>query len=190
MSSNCQLSNVSKAYIKSFQCILNDMIQGMTGAELSNSISYNFMVQMIPHHKAAIAMSENLLKYTTDIPLQNIALNIVEEQTKSIACMEKILCSCSKQKNCEQCLCRYQQKIGCIMQSMFSRMKEAETTNDINSTFIHEMIPHHEGAVEMSKTTLQYDICPELTPVLESIISSQEKGIEQMQKLLHDCCIR
>ena len=188
MSHNCQLSNVSKAYIKSFQCILNDMVQGMTCAELTNSISYNFIVQMIPHHKAAIQMSENLLQYTTDIPLQNIALDIVREQTESIACMEEILCGCGRVRNCEQCLGRYQAKMGCIMQSMFSKMKEAETTNDINSTFMREMIPHHEGAIEMSKTTLQYDICPGLIPVLNSIISSQEKGVKQMQKLLHDCC--
>lgn len=40
------------------------MIQGMTDDELDESISHNFIVQMIPHHKAAIEMSQNLLQYT------------------------------------------------------------------------------------------------------------------------------
>ena len=53
------------------------MIQQMNSAQLSNSISYNFIVQMIPHHKAAIEMSCNLLQYTTLVPLQEIALNII-----------------------------------------------------------------------------------------------------------------
>lgn len=53
------------------------MIQGMTEAELTGSISDNFIVQMIPHHRAAIEMSGNILKYTTSIPLQEIALGII-----------------------------------------------------------------------------------------------------------------
>lgn len=53
------------------------MIQGMTSPELSCSISHNFIVQMIPHHRAAIEMSHNLLCYTTDIALQNIAVNTI-----------------------------------------------------------------------------------------------------------------
>ncbi len=47
----------------------------MSNAKLTNSISHNFIVQMIPHHEAAIEMSENILKYTSNDSLQNIASN-------------------------------------------------------------------------------------------------------------------
>ena len=53
------------------------------------------------------------------------------------------------------------------------------------------MIPHHMGAVEMASTTLQFDICPELVPILQAIITSQEKGIAQMEAIassLHCRC--
>ena len=80
---NQRLSNVAKAYLCRFYEILEQMIEDMTGAELTDSLSHNFIVQMIPHHMAAIEMSENLLQYTTCVPLQNIALNIIVEQTKS-----------------------------------------------------------------------------------------------------------
>ena len=79
-----KLSNVTKIYIGYFFKILETMIDSMTNVTLNQSISHNFIVQMIPHHQAAIEMSRNILKYTTFIPLQNIALNIVSEQTKSI----------------------------------------------------------------------------------------------------------
>ena len=46
------------------------------------------------------------------------------------------------------------------------------------------MIPHHQGAVEISMTTLQYDISEDLIPVLQSIIKSQEQGIRQMRQIL------
>lgn len=72
------------------------MIEEMTSAKLTNSISHNFIVQMIPHHQAAIKMSQNILKYTTLLPLQNIAKNIISEQTKSIEAMKEILGVCEE----------------------------------------------------------------------------------------------
>ena len=73
----CMLSNVAKNYISEYYCILDRMVEKMTEAKLSDSISGNFIAQMIPHHMAAVEMSENILKYTTLVPLQCIAENIV-----------------------------------------------------------------------------------------------------------------
>ena len=79
-----RFSIVTKNYLSRFYDILECMKEGMTNAQLNDSISHNFIVQMIPHHEAAIQMSQNLLQYTTFIPLQNIALGIISEQTQSI----------------------------------------------------------------------------------------------------------
>lgn len=139
---------------------------------------------MIPHHMAAITMSRNLLKYTTNIPLQDIALGIIEEQTKSIENMKQILCSCRECGNCRQDLLNYQNQMDHIMQEMFSHMEQACETNQLNANFMREMIPHHMGAVRMSELTLSYEICPALIPILEAIIRSQERGICRMKRLL------
>lgn len=184
MNRQCKLSIVTKDYLTEFHCILDDMIQGMTSTPLTDSISHNFITQMIPHHQGAIRMSQNLLKYTTYIPLQDIALGIISEQTKSIENMRKAECACGKLTNSQQDLCLYQRRMEQIMKSMFSKMRNACADNDINGNFMREMIPHHQGAVEMSENTLQYDICPELVPILEAIITSQKRGIRQMQQLL------
>lgn len=181
---DCLLSNVTKTYLSTFYCILDEMIQGMTQAEKANSISYNFIVQMIPHHRAAIEMSKNILNYTTNIPLQKIAENIIEEQTKSIENMQKIQQCCLKEASTEQDLALYQRKMMQIMDTMFCEMDTAPSNNQVNCNFLWEMIPHHRGAVRMSETTLQYPICSGLTPILDAIITSQEKGIAQMQQLL------
>lgn len=178
------LSLVTQEYLSAFDCILKQMICGMTEAELSNSISYNFIIQMIPHHRAAIEMSENILRFTTNLQIQNIALNIIEEQTKSIDNMLKVECPCGNMSNCEADLCQHQKQMDNIMQIMFSEMKHARYNNDVNLNFMWEMIPHHMGAVRMSETTLGYPICPQLVPILKAIISSQKRGIAQMQQLL------
>lgn len=184
MNRECQLSIVTQTYLDTFSTILNSMIHKMTNAGLSDSISYNFVVQMIPHHRAAIEMSQNILRYTTNIAVQNIALRIISEQTKSIEDMQKILCRCSSRINSPRELQCYQQRMNQIMRTMFSGMENACTTNDVTNNFMREMIPHHRGAVEMSETTLRCRICPELRPILHAIITSQKRGIMQMEQLL------
>ncbi len=177
-------SHVANTYLREYYSILNEMIRKMSAAVLTYSISHNFIVQMIPHHQAAIQMSQNLLNYTTNIPLQTIAEHIISEQTKSIANMESILCSCSMQNNSAEELTAYQAAVKQITDTMFFQMAHALASNEINISFIHEMIPHHEGAVNMSENVLRYPICSQLKPIVEAILISQEQGIRQMQYLL------
>lgn len=178
------LSINSQDYIMSFFDILNTMIQGMYNASLSCSLSTNFINQMVPHHRGAIQMSYNLLNYTTNVPLQNIALNIISEQTKSIENLLQSHFCCIQYINTLDDLNQYTQSNEQIIHEMYARMNHAPQTNNIDINFINEMIPHHEGAIQMSQNLLQYNICPELIPILESIISSQQRGIQQMKSLL------
>ncbi|MCI8825203.1 MAG: DUF305 domain-containing protein [Lachnospiraceae bacterium] len=184
MQINFHLNNAAKDYFTRFYCILDEMIQGMTEVELTGSISHNFIVQMIPHHRAAVEMSKNILNYTSFPPLKKIASQIVSEQTQGIEDMKNILCECETQINSDQDLFLYQRRIDQIMQTMFSSMGTSSYTNHLNISFIKEMIPHHEGAVKMSENALMFCTCPELIPILQSIITSQKRGIMQMQQLL------
>ncbi len=171
-------------YLKKYNHILEKMICGMTNAHLTDSISYNFMIQMIPHHRAAIEMSQNLLDYSCSIPLIDIAENIITEQTKSIENMQNIMCCCDRFVNCRHALCSYQRAADEIMETMFCKMKHAYADCNIDADFMREMIPHHKGAILLSKNALKYDICPELVPILKAIIISQEKGVKEMERLL------
>lgn len=185
MRKGCIFTNSAACYLQEYREILNQMIQGMNGAEWTDSISHNFIVQMIPHHRAAIEMSKNILRYTENNQLGSIAERIISEQTKSIENMLKIKYFCEKMINsCEE-VNAYQCRNKQVLETMFSDMNKAYSDNCIDCDFIREMIPHHLGAVRMSKNTLCFPICAELTPILDAIITSQEKGICQMQKLSH-----
>jgi len=174
----------TQTYLNTYSDILEEMIYGMTSATLSESISHNFIVQMIPHHRAAIRMSESVLSYTQNAAIQAIASGIIRAQTQSIADMQAILCSCSQEVSPRSDLVRYQSELEQIMIAMFRQMKSARATDCIDCDYMWEMIPHHEGAVRMSELTLQYPICEGLTPILDAIITSQQKGIVQMETLL------
>lgn len=177
----------TEAYLRTYRCILEQMIEKMTRAKLSDSISGNFIVQMIPHHRAAVEMSENLLKYSCFEPLVTIARNIIRTQKQGIAEMERMLCGCREKTNCPNQVCRYQDQIDGIMQTMFEAMRNAKADNCINVNFMREMIPHHEGAVRMAKAALQQEVCCALVPILEGIVKEQEEGICKLERLLAQC---
>lgn len=174
----------TKEYLSAFYCILDHMVQEMTTASLTESISGNFIVRMIPHHQAAVQMSENLLKYSNWYPLKTMAEEIVKEQTKEISQMGALLSSCSCLINCEKDLCLYDRRTCQIMEIMFTDMEYARAVNSIDANFLYEMIPHHLGAISMAENALHYETCEGLIPILESIVSSQRRGVRQMQGLL------
>jgi len=180
----CSFHNSTKNYLTKFYEILDEMITGMENACLTDSISQNFIVQMIPHHRAAIQMSENVLKYDICPPLQDIADRIITTQTRSIDQMRNALQCCRQQTNPCQDIRLYRREFQNIARTMFQEMDTAKSTNNISHTFMREMIPHHRGAVRMSGNALRYCICPELVPILNAIITSQQKGIDEMEQLL------
>ncbi|MCI8828112.1 MAG: DUF305 domain-containing protein [Ruminiclostridium sp.] len=177
-------SNVTKTYLSNFYEILDQMEEGMTSAALRDSVSYNFIVQMIPHHQGAVEMAQNILHYTTFVPLQEVAQGIIQEQNQSIAAMEAALEHCMACTSSPQDLGLYARQFEQVSRQMFCRMAQAKATNDINANFIREMIPHHQGAIQMADNALRFPLCEELQPILQSIIRSQSAGIRQMERLL------
>ena len=187
MQAPCTLRDETKQYLARFYEILDGMICGMTKAQLTNSISHNFIVQMIPHHRAAIEMSQNVLPYISSCPLRRIAGHIITSQAKSIENMQAALPQCGCPCSPEMDLRLYQRRMDLIYQTMFDRMGSAPETNNIAANFMREMIPHHEGAIHMAKNALSYGVCPELVPILCAIIASQERGVKEMKALLRRC---
>ena len=177
MNQQPNLSLVTKSYLSRFYEILDNMMQSMDQAQLTDSISQNFIVQMIPHH----------LQYTTCIPLQFMALQIIEEQTKGIHELEAALESCSQPPSNPADLTLYRRQYSHIAQRMFCAMEQACISNQVDANFIREMIPHHRGSIQMAENALRFSPCPPLVPILRSIICTQQKGLRQMERLL--CCL-
>ena len=166
----CTFSTVTQKYLDSYAGILDTMTGTMNCAKENDSISYNFIVKMIPHHQAAIRISEELLRYTTCIALQNIATEIVVTQTKETEEMRKMLCGCAGYRNDGQSLCGYRRQYGIIVTNMFSRMRSA--------------CPDNEGGIAMCRNAMRFSICPQLRAILKEAVKAQVKGIEEMKKLL------
>lgn len=180
---NSNYSFNTQKYLHCYEKIVSDMIHGMTHATLLSSLSMTFINQMIPLNYAAIQMSKNLLLYTTNTELQNIACHIMNSQSQNIQNMMNIYNSCKCENTQEQINCylgTYEQ----ISSTLFSSMKNIEPHNDINISFIQQMIPHHYAVIQMSKSLLQYPVCKQLTFILNTTIALQEKDMTQLKSLL------
>ena len=161
----------------------------MLNTAITNNITINFISTMIPHHQAAIYMCENLLDYTNYQPLQEIAKNIISMQTKGIEQMREIAMTTYGYSNNRKDVRFYEKNYFCITRQMICKMKNSLRSENINLNFISEMIPHHEGAVQMCENLLKFSIDPRLANVAKNIIYEQSEGIRQLKEIekMLDC---
>lgn len=69
------------------------------------------------------------------------------------------------------------------MQSMHHAMM-VKPTGDADIDFMREMIPHHQGAIDMAKIALEHAKDPEVRKMAQDIITAQEKEIAFMHDWL------
>ena len=66
--------------------------------------------------------------------------------------------------------------------TMSERMSSVPLTGDPDRDFLAQMIPHHEGAIEMSKVLLKDGVRPEVRRLAQEIIAHQQGEIEMMRR--------
>jgi len=72
-------------------------------------------------------------------------------------------------------------RVGSHMMPSGSMMSdESMLGQNIDQHFIMQMIPHHEGAIEMAKIALQKSARPEVKTLANAIIEAQTKEIDDM----------
>ncbi len=67
-----------------------------------------------------------------------------------------------------------------MMEAMTASLK-GKTGEEFDNAFLEEMIPHHQGAIEMAKMVLVSSKNPELVKLANDIISAQQKEINMMR---------
>lgn len=189
MKNTCLLSQDAKTYLCCFYQTLDGMVQGMTTAGLTQSISHNFAVQMIPHHRAAVQMSNNVLRFTDSKAVRRLAQRLAEERAKTAERLEAVLPACAQLTNARMDLRLYQRRMDLIYRDMYIKMGASPENNRLAAVFLRQMLPHCLGAVRMADTALKYDVSTQLVPILRSISACQRRDAAQIRALLDrmDC---
>ena len=150
-----------------------------TGTETSAAVPYDlqFIDSMSKHHEGAVMMAAAAAEKATNTDIRKAAAKMVEDSRKEIA---------------ELKAWRDQWYPGAAgaenmdmpgMSSMGMDMSHMQTMNpgpDFDTMFLDMMIPHHQGAIEMSRDALTKAERQEIRDFAQKVIDTQTKEIEQM----------
>jgi uncharacterized protein (DUF305 family) len=138
-----------------------------------------FLDTMMAHHQGAIEMAKMIDGKTKNAELKKFGAQIIADQEKEIAQMkawrEKWYAGKPSALNME---------MPGMTDSMKMDMAQLTAVKDreFDLAFVEMMIPHHEGAIEMSKDALKKSQHPEIKTLSNQVIKAQQGEIEMMQR--------
>lgn len=149
--------------------------EGMTALRELNGKEFDtaFMSQMITHHQGAIDMAEQTLKVAQNPETKQEAQKVIDAQTKEIAQMEgwlKDWYSTAPAKDQQD-----------LMHKDMAAMMSMPIQDD--RMFFSMMIPHHEGAVEMSQLAVEKSQRQELKDMAAKMKQDQTAEIQKYREL-------
>lgn len=141
-----------------------------------------FIDTMTAHHQGAVDMAMLAETRAQHPELKELAANIIDAQEREIAKMsewrDRWFGEKPKAVNMEF------PGMSHGMGGMDLKRLESLKGNEFDLEFIRQMIPHHEGAVDMAKALRQQDSQSELKELSADIIQDQELEIKQMRAWL------
>jgi uncharacterized protein (DUF305 family) len=146
-----------------------------------------FIDGMIPHHEGAVTMAEAALENSQRPEIRQLAEEIIAAQAEEIDQMRQWRAKWYPNAPAEPVM--YDpatNQDGQMSPEMIAAMRMdvdlGGADGEFDRRFIDAMIPHHEGAVEMATDLQQKSTRPELLALVDDIISSQQREIDQMQR--------
>lgn len=149
-----------------------------------NAADTTFAQMMIPHHAQAVEMSDMVLK-KQDIPAEVTALatQIKAAQAPEIEQMTGWLKSWNESATASAGAHSGHGTGGMMSADDMKKLDAAQGT-EAATLFLTQMIAHHEGAVMMAKTEESSGQNAEAIALSKTIITTQEKEIQEMKALL------
>ena len=184
MANTYLLSDESKRYLCCYYQILDDMIQGISSARLTQSISQNTIVQLLPHHRAAVRLSRNILEVSNDGAVRRLAQRAAAREADTVERLEAELSDAAQlaSPQMDRRLC--QRRMDLIFREMYAQMGAVPESGQPDALFLRQMILHRCGGVRAARTALRYEVSAGLAPILRSAIDAQSREVGQMRALL------
>ena len=174
-----RISDVSEKYILKFENILSNLKEEIKNLNYSESISQNYITQIEPVIFAADELSQNILKYTTAIEIEDIARDI-STVSKRILKNDNIKKVCRK-SNSDAENKNYLKRSNVILNEMLKKMSASLKANNINRNYISEISPIISAVWNLSKLAKKYDICDNTLELANRIIKTYDNLIKNLK---------
>lgn len=177
--------NITK-YLNEQNKEMSIMMEDMKNIKPTGDVSLDFLYGMIPHHKAAIEMSNSLLKYGgQNEEIKKIAENIITNQNKEIEQMKDMIKSIESNPQIDE---KKEQDYLKKYNEMFTdnmNEKDKSKINSVDKAFATGMINHHEMAITMAQDILKYTNNQDVINLANNIIKSQNSEIVKMKEFVN-----
>ena len=185
MANTYLLSDEAKRYLCCYYQILDGMIQGVSAAKLTQSISHNYIVQLLPQHRSAIRLCRNLLEVSNDGAVRRFAQRVAAREAEAVEALEAELPSAGQLTSPQMDLRLFQRRSELIFRELYAQMGAVPEGNQVDVLFLRQMIPHRQGGVRAARTALRYEVSAGLAPLLRSAIDAQSREVGQLRALLN-----
>lgn len=143
-----------------------------------DSISENFVKQSIPRLTTVAAISKEYSKYSRNRALKNIALKIADDAESALQALQAIGDCCIKLGNSRAELDAYLR--GAVeLTAQLSQIRSGGADIDCQYVELMLLLLHNVG--ELSRLTLNFELCQDLVPLLERIASAEEEYTEELR---------
>ena len=142
-----------------------------------NSTDRAFAQAMVPHHEGAVEMARLAPKLADHRQLRALARDIVASQTAEIRTLRAVDGDLEGEGVDPGDLGLDEHKMG-----MDHDVHALESAKPFDRAFIDMMVPHHEGAIRMSRIELKRGDDVRLQRLARTIITAQEREIRQMRR--------
>jgi len=136
-----------------------------------------FIYTMTKHHQMAVGMGEMAGQKATDAKVKEFGRMVVEDQKKDIA----RLTAWRSQWYAGAPDAHNMQLPGASSMDMDMGHMQTMKGHDFDMMFVEMMIPHHKGALEMSRDALQKSVRPEIKAFAQETVDKQLKEIDAME---------
>lgn len=132
-----------------------------------------FLSLMVPHHKAAVEMSQAVLPLTKNATVRGWARRIITSQQREISIMTALL----------RPLGGADVRMAGMM-DMAGRGAGVRSARNPDAAFVQGMLPHHSSAIDMAKVALQRSSDPNVLKLAQNIVQAQAREMYEFRSWL------
>jgi len=159
-----------------------------SAASAATPFDEQFIDMMVPHHMGAVAMAQIALDRAEHPELKTLANSIISSQNSEIGQMKqwrKAWYGSDQTPPIDQMATLPGMDMTMMTgMSMSHDIQSLQTATPFDKAFLMDMIPHHQSAIAGAKLEQEQGMHPELKQLAGTIITDQQKEIDQMQTWL------
>ena len=150
-----KLSDNTKEYLDTYYTIIDEMEQNMQNVTISSNISNMFIEQILHSSKTAISLSENILKYTTNTQIEDIAKKVLSTENDFVENIKPVIIQCENIHNSDVDVNLYQRNYLSILNQTIKKLNDIQTSNNLDILYLNSMITQKQSQFDMIKNVLK-----------------------------------